>query len=107
VPDIQKPTVLAFDLDPGEGSSVLACAQVAFLIHDLFERVRMKALAKVSGSKGIQLYIPLNTPVTYDQTQAFARTPSYPRPLRGKNSNPRRNSAHKRRFPTASTPAEP
>src|SRR5438270_3646948 len=74
VPDIQRPTVLAFDLDPGEGSSVLACAQVAFLIRDLFDRVRMKAFPKVSGSKGIQLYIPLNTPVTYGQTQAFART---------------------------------
>jgi bifunctional non-homologous end joining protein LigD len=44
VPDIQKPTVLAFDLDPGEGSSVLACARVAFPIRDLFERVGSEGL---------------------------------------------------------------
>jgi hypothetical protein len=36
-------------------------------------RLRLKSFAKVSGSKGIQVYVPLDTTVTYDQTQSFAR----------------------------------
>src|SRR5206468_3018670 len=61
VPDIDSPTVLAFDLDPGEGSSVLACTEVAFLVRALFDQMDIKCFPKVSGSKGIQIYVPLNT----------------------------------------------
>jgi bifunctional non-homologous end joining protein LigD len=74
VPHIKKPTVIVFDLDPGEGADVLSCAQVAFLLRDVLERLKLKSFVKVSGSKGIQLYVPLNTPVTYELTQPFARS---------------------------------
>src|SRR5438067_11756046 len=47
--------------------------QVAFLLRELLSKLHLKSFAKVSGSKGIQLYVPLNTPVTYDATQPFAR----------------------------------
>jgi bifunctional non-homologous end joining protein LigD len=73
VPDIRRPTQIVFDLDPGEDANVLNCAEVSFLLREVLVRLRLKSFAKVSGSKGIQVYVPLNTAVTYDQTQAFAR----------------------------------
>jgi bifunctional non-homologous end joining protein LigD len=74
VPKIEQPTAVVFDLDPGEGADVLNCCEVALLLRDVFDGLRLKSFAKVSGSKGIQVYVPLNTPVTYDVTQPFART---------------------------------
>ena len=72
-PKIDTPTHVVFDLDPGEGTAVLECARVALLLRDLLGKLRLKSWPKVSGSKGIQVYVPLNTPVTYDGTQPFAR----------------------------------
>ena len=72
-PEIQRPTVLVFDLDPGEGADVLDCAEVAFWLKDALESAGLQSLAKVSGSKGMQVYVPLNTPATYAQTQPYAR----------------------------------
>jgi bifunctional non-homologous end joining protein LigD len=74
VPDLERPTLVVFDLDPGDGADILTCARVAFLMKDVLDRLRLRAFPKVSGSKGIQLYIPLNTPVTYEATQPFAKT---------------------------------
>ena len=73
-PKIEQPTHVAFDLDPGEGTDVITCAEVAFLLKDLFEGLGLKSFPKVSGSKGVQIYVPLNTPVTYEATTPFART---------------------------------
>src|SRR5438105_5812662 len=72
VPHIERPTHIVFDLDPGEETNILQCAEVAFLLRDVLTKLRLKSFAKVSGSKGIQLYVPLNTPITYDATQPFA-----------------------------------
>lgn len=71
-PRIERPTAVAFDLDPGEGTDVLTCAQVAFRLKEVFDAAGLASFAKVSGSKGMQVYVPLNTAVTYEQTQAFA-----------------------------------
>jgi bifunctional non-homologous end joining protein LigD len=73
VPHIERPTHIVFDLDPGEDANVLNCAEVSFLLRDVLTRLRLKCFAKVSGSKGVQVYVPLNTAITYDQTQSFAR----------------------------------
>jgi bifunctional non-homologous end joining protein LigD len=73
VPHIDRPTYVVFDLDPGEGMDVLDCARVAFLLKEALERAGLVSFAKVSGSKGLQIYTPLNTPVTYAVTQPFAR----------------------------------
>lgn len=73
-PEIERPTALVFDLDPGEGSDVLSCIEVALFIRDIFDRLRLKLFAKVSGSKGLQIYVPLNTRVTYEVTQPVARS---------------------------------
>lgn len=67
-----RPTALAFDLDPGLPADILACAKVALRIKAAFESLNLQAFIKTSGSKGMQLYIPLNTPVTYDKTKAAA-----------------------------------
>jgi bifunctional non-homologous end joining protein LigD len=71
--DIQRPTHMLFDLDPGEPASISDCAEVALLLRAMFEQLGLESLAKTSGSKGLQVYVPLNSDVTYDQTKPFAR----------------------------------
>ena len=70
---LTKPTALVFDLDPGPPADVLDCCQVALLIRDLFHGLKLETFVKTSGSKGLQLVVPLNTPVTYDKTKDWAR----------------------------------
>ena len=57
--------MIVFDLDPGEGTDVLTCCQVALLLRDVLKELGLESFVKVSGSKGLQLYIPINTPLTY------------------------------------------
>ena len=73
-PRIDTPTLMVFDLDPGEGASILTCIEVAFLVRSLLEKVGLKCLPKVSGSKGLQIYVPLNKRTTYEATNKFAHT---------------------------------
>ena len=68
-----KPTVIAFDLDPGAPATAVECAQVALTLRDLFAQFDLQCFAKHSGSKGIQVYVPLNDSVTYDDTKPYAR----------------------------------
>ena len=69
----EQPTVLAFDLDPGEPATAVECAQVALKLRTLFAELGLECFAKHSGSKGIQVYVPLNTKVGYEQTKSYAR----------------------------------
>ena len=71
--DVAKPTMMVFDLDPGPPADIVQCCQVAFWLRDLFAAMKLKSWAKTSGSKGLQLYVPLNTPATFDQTKALSR----------------------------------
>ncbi len=69
-----SPTVLAFDLDPGAPAGVLECAEVARVLAGLFEALGMLSCVKTSGSKGLQVYVPINDPaVSYAQTKPLAR----------------------------------
>lgn len=61
---------MVFDLDPGEGADLRQCIQVAFEIKAVFEHLGLKLFPKVSGSKGLQLYVPLNRPTSYDNHTA-------------------------------------
>ncbi len=70
----ERPTSVVFDLDPGAPADVVQCAQVALLIKKMADNLKLKCFVKSSGSKGMQLYIPLNTPVTYEETTPFAKT---------------------------------
>ena len=73
-PEISVPTMVVFDLDPGEGASLVQSCEVAFILRDLLDRLALESLLKVSGSKGIHVHVPLNTNVTYEMTQAFAQS---------------------------------
>jgi bifunctional non-homologous end joining protein LigD len=70
--DDTRPTVLAFDLDPGPPATIVECAEVALELRTIFAHIGMEAFPKTSGSKGMQVYVPLNTPATYPQTREFA-----------------------------------
>ena len=70
---LDRPTSIVFDCDPGEGADILDCARVALMLRDLLLELGFESYVKVSGSKGLQVYVPLNTRVTYDQTQPLAQ----------------------------------
>ncbi|MGO9902062.1 MAG: DNA ligase D [Solirubrobacteraceae bacterium] len=69
----KRPTMLVFDLDPGAPAGILECCQVALVLQGMFEALGAQTLVKTSGSKGLQVYLPLNTEVSYEQTKPFAR----------------------------------
>jgi bifunctional non-homologous end joining protein LigD len=71
--NVLRPTVIAFDLDPGAPADIVQCCQVGLWIREIFEQFKLKSFAKTSGSKGLQIYVPLNTSVTFDDTKSFAR----------------------------------
>jgi bifunctional non-homologous end joining protein LigD len=71
-PEMDRPTVIAFDLDPGPPANIVQCCQVGLWVKEIFADFGMQAFAKTSGSKGLQVYVPLNSAVTYDQTKPFA-----------------------------------
>ena len=73
-PAITRPTAIAFDLDPGPPADIVLCCQVGLWVKALFDGLGLKSFPKTSGSKGLQVYVPLNTPVTYDKTKLFAQT---------------------------------
>lgn len=72
-PSITSPTLIAFDLDPGEGADLVECCAVAVLVRAWLSERRLESFAKTSGSKGLQVYVPLNTPTSYAITHALAR----------------------------------
>lgn len=72
-PERERPTVIAFDLDPGPPADIVQCCQVGLWVREIFEQFGLQAFPKTSGSKGLQVYIPLNTQVSYDQTKPFAK----------------------------------
>jgi len=69
----QRPTLVAFDLDPGPPATVVECCRVAELLHGMFDGLGLQSYAKTSGSKGMQIYVPLNSPATFAQTKGFSR----------------------------------
>jgi bifunctional non-homologous end joining protein LigD len=69
----KRPTVLAFDLDPGAPADILDCCRVAVRLRDLFGHFGVESFPKTSGSKGLQVYIPLNDRDSYEKTKPFAK----------------------------------
>jgi bifunctional non-homologous end joining protein LigD len=70
-----RPTMLVFDLDPGPPADIINCVQVAFWLKEKFDNMGLESFAKTTGSKGLQLYVPLNSPhVTFDETKRLARS---------------------------------
>jgi bifunctional non-homologous end joining protein LigD len=70
---MESPTVLAFDLDPGEPATIVECARIGLRLRDLFGDLGVECFPKSSGSKGLQIYLPLNSEVTYAVTKPYAQ----------------------------------
>ena len=69
----KRPTVVAFDLDPGPPADVVDCSRVALRLREVLDKLNLQSFVKTSGSKGMQLYVPLNTKTSYEQTRPFAQ----------------------------------
>jgi bifunctional non-homologous end joining protein LigD len=72
--DAETPTMVVFDLDPGPPAGLLECLEVGLWIRNVLDDLGFECAVKTSGSKGLQLYLPLNTPVSHDEAAAFSRT---------------------------------
>ncbi|HVM91671.1 MAG TPA: non-homologous end-joining DNA ligase [Terriglobales bacterium] len=74
--DIETPTMIVFDLDPGPPANIVQCCQVGLWVKEIFDHFGLQSFPKTSGSKGMQIYVPLNTPskekTSYDETKSFA-----------------------------------
>jgi bifunctional non-homologous end joining protein LigD len=70
--DITCPTEMVFDLDPGAPANIVQCCQVGLWLRDIFEHFGLRSFPKTSGSKGLQIYVPLNTPTNYEATKMFS-----------------------------------
>jgi bifunctional non-homologous end joining protein LigD len=70
--DLDTPLAVVFDLDPGPPAAIRECCRVALLVREVLDAVGLRAWAKTSGSKGLQLYVPLNSPAGHEEAAAFA-----------------------------------
>src|SRR6202162_2488823 len=70
--DITCPTEMVFDLDPGPPANIVQCCQVGLWLREIFEHFGLRSFPKTSGSKGLQIYIPLNTPTNYESTKTLS-----------------------------------
>jgi bifunctional non-homologous end joining protein LigD len=71
--ELDRPDGIVFDLDPGAPADLVQCCEVGLILHDMFGQLGLELWAKTSGSKGLQIYLPLNGKVTYEETKPFAR----------------------------------
>jgi bifunctional non-homologous end joining protein LigD len=71
--DLDSPRAVVFDLDPGAPAAIRECAEVALSIRTLLEQVNLEAWPKTSGSKGLQVYVPVNGPLTHEHASSFAK----------------------------------
>ena len=72
VPKIAQPAAVVFDLDPGAPADITDCCRTALELKSLLDKAKLKSFPKTSGSKGLQVYVPMNRAVTYERTKAFA-----------------------------------
>jgi bifunctional non-homologous end joining protein LigD len=70
--DITCPTMMVFDLDPGAPANIVQCCQVGLWLREIFDHFGLQSFPKTSGSKGLQIYVPLNTPTNYESTKTFS-----------------------------------
>jgi bifunctional non-homologous end joining protein LigD len=70
---LSQPRMLVFDLDPGPPANIVDCCRIGLMLRDLFAQHGLESFAKTSGSKGLQLYVPLNTKVDYTQTKVVSK----------------------------------
>jgi len=71
-PKVDVPKAVAFDLDPGAPANIVTCCKVGLELKKLFDEQKLESFPKTSGSKGLPIYVPLNSPTTYEKTKAFS-----------------------------------
>jgi bifunctional non-homologous end joining protein LigD len=70
--DLDSPRAVVFDFDPGLPAAMKECCEAAMWVHDVLTAVNLQGFCKTSGSKGLQMYVPLNTPCTHETASDFA-----------------------------------
>jgi bifunctional non-homologous end joining protein LigD len=70
--DIDTPAAVVFDFDPGAPAAMRECCEVALGVNDVLAAVDLAGWCKTSGSKGLQLYVPLNSPASHEGAGEFA-----------------------------------
>jgi bifunctional non-homologous end joining protein LigD len=73
VPELDRPTAVVFDLDPGPPADVIDCCELALVLRERLAGVGLESFPKTTGSVGLHVYVPLNTTTTYAETRRFAR----------------------------------
>jgi bifunctional non-homologous end joining protein LigD len=68
-----EPTVVVFDLDPGPPAGFSECCATALALRELLSELGLESRPKTSGGVGLHVYVPLNSPQTFERTKAFAR----------------------------------
>lgn len=71
-PNLDQPTMMVFDLDPGPPATIIECCIVGMALRAKLEKLGLESHPKTSGSKGLQVYVPLNTRATYHQTKTLS-----------------------------------
>jgi bifunctional non-homologous end joining protein LigD len=69
---VYEPDLMVFDLDPGPPATIVECCEVAQIVRDVLKQDGLTAYPKTSGSKGMQLYVPVRG-APWQQTHAYAR----------------------------------
>jgi bifunctional non-homologous end joining protein LigD len=69
----RNPDLMVFDLDPGPPATIVECCEVAGLVRDVLASDGLEATPKTSGSKGLQLYVPLDGKSPWEDVHAYAR----------------------------------
>jgi bifunctional non-homologous end joining protein LigD len=70
--DLERPTSMVFDLDPGPPASLLDCLEVGLRLREVLAESGLECFPKTSGGKGLHIHVPLNTPVAFEDTKEFA-----------------------------------
>jgi len=70
--NVERPQTMVFDLDPGPPAGLVECCEIALALRGMLASGGLEGFAKTSGSKGLQIFVPLNTATNYDDTKAFA-----------------------------------
>lgn len=70
----ENPTGVVFDLDPGLPATIVECCRIGLVLRGILGELKLSSYAKTSGSKGLQIYVPLNRKTTSDKARAFALT---------------------------------
>jgi bifunctional non-homologous end joining protein LigD len=69
---LDQPTSVVLDLDPGAPADMATCVEVAIILRGYLEQLGLEAWPKTSGSKGLQLYVPVGGTAGFDAAREFA-----------------------------------